>query len=595
MKKISKNLISTFFCSTMALGLMLGLTNVTSSKMVQANASPIAKANDILPEVYRPYDLTLTTDSIIFKEDVNVSDNVTRWDMFILAGSSGETAPIRVDINEFDAEGFKLYDGYCIKANGASEDSANPGGTFKKLDADTFEITINPSKINGVKFLGDDKPYIWLVVAPCNPINRLDQIKGTPGHFDVYNSTICLGKFGSIDNFKMVTTLVTIADIMPAHFPIRINSDMPENPWLNENRVKLYLISNGTITKLQFDGQGISAGGFAIDVSKEVTANNENYIYNYINGYCSATITFYMLNDKLDSVNLINYSGSKESDTLFNGTYDGILVHTLKETHDKVEPTCTVAGHQAYYECDCGAYLSNSDLTEEISDLDAWLAEGGDGYIAPQHNFGKVEYTWVGTQCTASRKCQRDGCTETQSELASIENGKVVYVKDFDATCTANEKGHYEATFTVQEFEKQATSTFDVPNTAKGHNYGTPTYTWNEDYTKCTATATCSHGDSTITNEGTITIEDGYAVATFEDDIFESQRVKLPEPAPEKSGLSGGAIAGIAIGCLFLLLLVIYLIGYFFLYRKGKLDEKKIKVIYKFLPRGEKNLKEDDK
>ena len=61
-------------------------------------------------EVYRPYDLTLTTDSIIFKEDVNVSDYVTRWDMFILAGSNGETAPIKVDINEFDAEGFKLYD-----------------------------------------------------------------------------------------------------------------------------------------------------------------------------------------------------------------------------------------------------------------------------------------------------------------------------------------------------------------------------------------------------------------------------------------------------------------------------------------------------
>ena len=229
------------------------------------------------------------------------------------------------------------------------------------------------------------------------------------------------------------TTSLTIADIIPTHFPIRINSDMAENPWLNENGAKLYLISNGTITKLQFDGQSISAGGFAIEVSKEVTANNENYIYNYIDGYCSATVTFYMLNGKLDSVNLINYSGSKESSTLFNGTYDGILVHKLKETHDKVEPTCLTAGHEAYYECDCGAYLSNSALTEEISDLDAWLAEGGDGYLAPLgHNFGKVTYTWNEEthECTASHKCQRDGCTETQSELASIENGKVVYVKE---------------------------------------------------------------------------------------------------------------------------------------------------------------------
>lgn len=66
-------------------------------------------------------------------------------------------------------------------------------------------------------------------------------------------------------------------------------------------------------------------------------------------------------------------------------------------------------------------------------------------------------------------------------------------------------------------------------------------------------------------------------------------------PQLPSEGLSAGAIVGICVGSIFLLLLVIYLIGYFFLYRKGKLDEKKIKVIYKILPRGKKNLKEDEK
>lgn len=37
-----------------------------------------------------------------------------------------------------------------------------------------------------------------------------------------------------------------------------------------------------------------------------------------------------------------------------------------------------------------------------------------------------------------------------------------------------------------------------------------------------------------------------------------------------------------------LILIAVYLAGYFFLYRKGRLDEKSIKIIYKFLPRGEK-------
>lgn len=74
---------------------------------------------------------------------------------------------------------------------------------------------------------------------------------------------------------------------------------------------------------------------------------------------------------------------------------------------------------------------------------------------------------------------------------------------------------------------------------------------------------------------------------------WKSARGYLPQLPNE--GLSGGAIAGICVGSIFFLLLVIYLIGYFFLYRKGKLDEKKAKVIYKILPRGEKNLKENEK
>lgn len=50
------------------------------------------------------------------------------------------------------------------------------------------------------------------------------------------------------------------------------------------------------------------------------------------------------------------------------------------------------------------------------------------------------------------------------------------------------------------------------------------------------------------------------------------------------SGLSTGAIIGIVVGGTVLLLAVLYFLGYFTLYRPGKLDNKKIKCIYKFLP-----------
>lgn len=65
---------------------------------------------------------------------------------------------------------------------------------------------------------------------------------------------------------------------------------------------------------------------------------------------------------------------------------------------------------------------------------------------------------------------------------------------------------------------------------------------------------------------------------------------KLAKEEPTKSNT--GLIVGATCGGTFSLLLLTYTSCYFFLYRKGKLDARKIRAIYKFLPRGDKNLKE---
>ncbi len=57
-------------------------------------------------------------------------------------------------------------------------------------------------------------------------------------------------------------------------------------------------------------------------------------------------------------------------------------------------------------------------------------------------------------------------------------------------------------------------------------------------------------------------------------------------PKLEDKKLTPMAIVGICLGSIVLLLIILYLLGYFLLYRKGKLDDKKIKVIYKMLPSG---------
>ena len=294
-------------------------------------------------EVYRPYDLTLTTDSIIFKEDVNTSDAVTRWDMFILAGSSGETAPISVDINEFDAEGFKLYDGYCIKANGSSEVSGNPGATFEKLDDDTFAITIIPSKINGVKFLSADNPYIWLVVAPCDAYNRLDQSKGTSGHYDVYNSTVCLGKFGSMENFKTVTV-----DNDHSHDNVTFTpwgdgaGEAEKFPMTSGN---YYLTKDLTITQENYIRQSKSAdiniclNGHVINVNGErplVYCQESDIKYN-LNIYdCSETIHKFMVNEDTGLWTLDEENGTKElkGGVITGGTYTLGVISLKNATAD---------------------------------------------------------------------------------------------------------------------------------------------------------------------------------------------------------------------------------------------------------------------
>lgn len=194
----------------------------------------------------------------------------------------------------------------------------------------------------------------------------------------------------------------------------------------------------------------------------------------------------------------------------------GFHVHTLKTTHLKVESTCLEHGHEVYYECSCGKYFFDEDLTNEITDLQTWLAENGDGYLAPLgHNFGgQVTYIWNGDQCKASIGCQHDGCTETQTETA---NG--VYVKDTDATTESNEKGHYEATFSIIDFVEQSTpaNSVEIPNS------------------------------------------------------------KLP-----KEGISGGAIAGIAVGSFVGLCLIAYVVM-FFIWKKTEKALKFLVPSYKWI------------
>ncbi|MBQ0092982.1 MAG: dockerin type I repeat-containing protein, partial [Clostridiales bacterium] len=188
------------------------------------------------------------------------------------------------------------------------------------------------------------------------------------------------------------------------------------------------------------------------------------------------------------------------------------------------------------------------------------------------HDYGTPTYVWNGDQCTATRVCSHD---DSHIETETV---KGIYVKDTDATCEENEKGHYEATFTNPAFAKQSTAknSVEVPETKighsftnyvsdnnatctadgtktahcdhagceetdtiadvdskLGHNYDKPTYKWNGD--ECTATMVCLNDSShpvietatavyvKDTNATCTENEKGHYEVTFQNGAFEQQ------------------------------------------------------------------------
>ena len=120
------------------------------------------------------------------------------------------------------------------------------------------------------------------------------------------------------------------------------------------------------------------------------------------------------------------------------------------------------------------------------------------------HDWGEVTYTWATdySTCTALRVCKGD---ENHREEETVES---VYKVTTPATCEVDGKGEYTATFTNTTFEAQ---TREIILSATDHNWGTPIYTWSNDYSSCTAERVCLNDPAHIETE---TKNSTYAVIT---------------------------------------------------------------------------------
>lgn len=147
--------------------------------------------NSSIPE-YRIYDLNVnnTTKAITFKMYTPKASNYTvcRFDVELKAATSG------TDRNTV-ADGWNVsYKVQCLKTDrGEIQATQNPSYMWN--------FTISPDKANDVYLLSADRPYVWLCIRPCYTANGMDTLAGAGG-VEKFNDAVCLGKYGSLDNFN---------------------------------------------------------------------------------------------------------------------------------------------------------------------------------------------------------------------------------------------------------------------------------------------------------------------------------------------------------------------------------------------------------
>ena len=112
-------------------------------------------------------------------------------------------------------------------------------------------------------------------------------------------------------------------------------------------------------------------------------------------------------------------------------------------------------------------------------------------------------------RCTAERvSSENDSIRETET----VESSYTIVTKP---KCENNGLGRYTATFTNSAFETQ---TMELTIDSIGHNWGVPTYKWNDDFTTCEAVRICQND---LSHKQTEKVNSTYGVVnepTYEED-----------------------------------------------------------------------------
>ena len=209
-----------------------------------------------------------------------------------------------------------------------------------------------------------------------------------------------------------------------------------------------------------------------------------------------------------------------------------------------LQATCTTDGYKVYYQCElCQIYYADQACKVRIGDstaLTAWQTTEGLGLIKKFGHTVVIDRA-VAADCINSGLTEGSHCSVCSEVLVAQEVVDALGHSNIDQvttpeTCTKD--GVMTHTCSVCGY----TSTSVIP--AKGHDWKI-TYTWNETFSQCTATAVCNHDASHVETETSRTITavadpdadcttNGvmHYTATFTNTLFETQQTNAPIIAP---------------------------------------------------------------
>lgn len=147
-------------------------------------------------------------------------------------------------------------------------------------------------------------------------------------------------------------------------------------------------------------------------------------------------------------------------------------------------PTCTEDG--AYILC--AEFLNKAFKRQESEAIaqPAW-----------EHEWGEPTYAWSedNSSVTADRYCKHNPThvdTETVGATSKVSK---------KATCTSKGETTYTAAFENEAFKTQTKTVANIDIDTNAHDWNDPTYKWEDDYSKVTATRVCKHDPSHVEKE----------------------------------------------------------------------------------------------